>query len=106
MKWDSSSMGVPKRLAVESLDPADSPAIRKSVFLVTEEVVLPPSSLTRDSASRRVMEDRVPVITNVRRSHSLVCLLSDRLSAGTSCSNLTPASDNKRMTAMLAGTPK
>ena len=61
----SDSIGIPLVSADFNFDPGDSPATRKLVFPVTEEVADAPSDFTRVSASLLVMLLSEPVMTNV-----------------------------------------
>ncbi len=64
----SDSIGIPLASAERNLEPGDSPATKKLVFPVTEDVALPPSDFTRVSAFLLVMLLNDPVMTNVNPS--------------------------------------
>ena len=55
LKSSSDSIGIPVASADRNLEPGDSPATKKLVLPVTEEVADPPSDFTRASASLLVM---------------------------------------------------
>ena len=69
LKSSSDSIGIPLASADRNLEPGDSPATKKLVVPVTEEVADPPNDFTRVSASLLVMLLNDPVITNVNPSH-------------------------------------
>src|SRR5579862_7809013 len=61
----SSIISTPSSRALSSLEPASSPATRKSVFLLTDPATFPPAASMRCLASSRLIPN-VPVSTNVR----------------------------------------
>src|SRR5262245_58189890 len=61
----SSRTGTPSETALSYLDPGDSPATRKSVFLETEPVTLPPRSPSASLTSSREKVSSEPVTTTV-----------------------------------------
>src|SRR6267378_409555 len=64
----SSSTVTPRLRALSSLLPASSPATTKSVFFDTDPATLWPFASSAARASSRVIDDRLPVSTNVRPS--------------------------------------
>src|SRR6185503_11924034 len=60
----SSQIAIPRVFAFASLEPASSPAITASVFLLTDDATFPPACSIRRVASSRGI-DNVPVRTNV-----------------------------------------
>jgi len=62
---DSDMIRTPSLLALSNFDPDESPATRKSVFLLTEPATFAPSNCKRAFASERPISLSVPVITHV-----------------------------------------
>ena len=77
LKSCSDNMGIPLASADRNLEPGDSPATKKLVLPVTEDVADPPSDFTRVSASLLVMLLNEPVMTNVNPSHGESDFISD-----------------------------
>lgn len=67
--WASSKIGTPRLSAFVRFEPAASPASKKSVFLLTDEEVLPPCSSMSSLACFLERVGRVPVSTKVLPSN-------------------------------------
>ena len=98
----SEIIGIPLASADRNLEPGDSPATKKLVLPVTEEVADPPNDFTRVSASLLVMLLNEPVMTNVNPSHGE----SDPISDGFMLLGSTPKCRSLSIISRLLGIEK